>query len=67
MRDGRRVGSDPSLAEMRARFTHDLDALPTKARRLVHPEHVTVRHSEALRALTDATRRDALTREGLTR
>jgi len=67
MRDGRRVGPDPTLTEMRERFARDLDALPTKARRLVHPEHVTVRHSEALRALTDATREDALAREGLAR
>jgi nicotinate phosphoribosyltransferase len=66
MTDGRRVRPDPPLDEMRARFTADLEAAPTKAKRLSHPEHVRVRHSEALRALTDETRDEALERAGLT-
>jgi nicotinate phosphoribosyltransferase len=66
MTDGRRVRPDPSLDEMRARFAADMEAAPTKAKRLSHPEHVRVRHSEALRALTDETRDEALERAGLT-
>jgi nicotinate phosphoribosyltransferase len=61
MRDGRRVEADPSLAAMRRRFDADLARTPTKAKRLVHPEHVTVRRSDGLRALTASTR-DRLTR-----
>jgi hypothetical protein len=59
------LGPDPSIDEMRDRFRSDLEALPTKARRLARPEHVTVRHSEALVALTAQTRVDALERAGL--
>lgn len=62
MRDGRRLAVSPSLEESRERFRADLAAVPTKARRLTHPEHVTVPHSEALRALTEATRSEALRR-----
>jgi len=36
--------------------------VPTKARRLTHPEHVVVPHSVALRELTAATRAEALRR-----
>ena len=65
MVDGMRTRPDPSLDEMRARFVADLDALPTKAKRLSHPERVEVRHSDALRALTRDTRDDVLNRAGL--
>ncbi len=40
--------------------------MPRKARRLTHPEHVTVTHSEALRALTARTRGEAERRAGVT-
>jgi nicotinate phosphoribosyltransferase len=61
MREGRRLEADPSLAAMRRRFDADLARTPTKAKRLVHPEHVTVRRSDRLRALTASTR-DRLTK-----
>jgi len=65
MRDGKRVRADPSIAHMRERFRADLDRLPAKAKRLAHPEHVRVRTSEALTALTRETHQDALVRAGL--
>ncbi len=65
MTDGRRVAPEATLDEMRTRFARDLEAAPTKAKRLRHPEHVLVRHSDALRALTDETRDEALERAGL--
>jgi nicotinate phosphoribosyltransferase len=61
MRDGRRLEADPSLAAMRRRFDADLARTPTKAKRLLHPEHVTVRRSDGLRSLTASTR-DRLTK-----
>ena len=65
MRAGRRVAPDPSIARMRERFRSDLERLPAKAKRLAHAEHVHVRHSEALTALTRETTEDALLRAGL--
>jgi len=65
MKAGRRVGEDPSMDDMRARFAADLASLPTKARRLAHPERVKVRSSDALTALTARTRDEALERAGL--
>ena len=62
---GQRTRPDPSLDEMRERFAHDLVAAPAKARRLSHPEHVRVRHSDALTALTHETRDEALERAGM--
>ena len=50
---------------MRTRFATDLEALPAKARRLSHPEHVRVLHSQALQALTAETREEALERAGI--
>jgi nicotinate phosphoribosyltransferase len=64
---GRRTGPEPSIEGSRARFESDLVHVPQKARRLSHPEHVAVAHSEALRALTDRTREDALRRSGIQR
>lgn len=66
MREGRRLAASPTIAEARARFETDLALVPQKARRLAHPEHVRVRHSEALRALTDRTRDEAERRAGVT-
>jgi nicotinate phosphoribosyltransferase len=66
MREGRRLAASPTIAEARARFEIDLALVPQKARRLTHPEHVRVRHSEALRALTDRTRDEAERRAGVT-
>jgi nicotinate phosphoribosyltransferase len=65
MRGGRRTADPPSIAAMRARFEADLRRVPAKARRLRHAEHVRVPKSEALRALTDEARRDALARAGI--
>ncbi|HET6712379.1 MAG TPA: nicotinate phosphoribosyltransferase [Actinomycetota bacterium] len=66
MREGRRLEPSPTIAEARARFETDLALVPQKARRLTHPEHVRVRHSEALRSLTDRTRDEAERRAGVT-
>ena len=55
MRAGRRLASSPSIEEMRARFERDLAALPAKAARLSHPEHVVAHRSEALAELTSST------------
>jgi nicotinate phosphoribosyltransferase len=65
MRNGRRVDPAQPLRTMRHRFQEELLRLPTKAKRLSHPEHVTVRHSSALEELTSRTQMDALARAGL--
>jgi nicotinate phosphoribosyltransferase len=62
MRDGRRVGRDPTIDEMRERFRADLDALPGGARRLHEPEHAEVARSERLLQLIERTRAEALRR-----
>ena len=67
MRDGRRVAPAAELAEARARFVADLSGVPQKARRLTHPEHVVVPHSEALLDLTGRTRDEAARRSGAAR
>jgi nicotinate phosphoribosyltransferase len=64
MRDGVRTTSAPSLDEMRARFVADLAALPAAARLLRDAVPVDVRRSDALVALTDSTRDEALRRSG---
>jgi nicotinate phosphoribosyltransferase len=64
MRDGVRAGSAPSIEEMRARFDADLAAVPSGARLLRDATPVEVRHSDALRRLTDTTRDEALRRSG---
>ncbi|HYY08708.1 MAG TPA: hypothetical protein VFA25_08920, partial [Actinomycetota bacterium] len=50
-----RLGDAPTLEEMRERFRRDLAALPVKAARLTHPEHVIAHRSDALAALTAQT------------
>ena len=55
MRAGRRLAPAPTMQEMHARFARDLAALPVKASRLTHPEHVVAHRSEALAALTAET------------
>ncbi len=55
MQAGRRLAPAPSIEEMRARFERDLAALPVKAARLTHPEHVIAHRSEALASLTTET------------
>jgi nicotinate phosphoribosyltransferase len=65
MRDGERTDPTPPLQRMQHRFQDELIRLPTKAKRLSHPEHVRVSHSSALAALTAETHADALTRAGL--
>jgi nicotinate phosphoribosyltransferase len=64
MRDGRRLTPPPALAEAQVRFRTDLAHVPSKARRLTHPEHVVVPHSRALRELTERTREEAERRSG---
>jgi nicotinate phosphoribosyltransferase len=55
MRAGRRLAPAPTMEEMHARFARDLTALPVKAARLTHPEHVVAHRTEALAALTTET------------
>ncbi len=64
MSDGVRLAGPPSLGEGRARFERDLEQVPQKARRLVHPEHVVVPHSDALLEITQRTRAEAMRRSG---
>src|SRR4029453_15875198 len=66
LRNGRRVDPPSPLRRMQHRFQGELLRLPTKAKRLSHPEHVQVRHSRGLAELTERTEADALTRAGLT-
>jgi nicotinate phosphoribosyltransferase len=65
MRNGVRGGPAPSFGEMRSRFQSDLAVLPARTRRLIDPEPVEVRHSDALRTLTTRVREDAILRAGL--
>ena len=65
MRDGTALASAPAVERMRERFREDLAHVPTKAKRLAHPEHFDVRRSAALDALTRETHADALERAGL--
>jgi nicotinate phosphoribosyltransferase len=65
MRDGSRVERSTPLRRPQHRFQEELIRLPTKAKRLAHPEHVRVHHSPALAALTAETQADALTRAGM--
>ncbi len=62
MRAGRRIDPAASMEEMRARFRRDLSALPVKAARLTHPEHVVAHRTEALAALTAETAEAAMRR-----
>jgi nicotinate phosphoribosyltransferase len=62
MTNGQRLGPDPSMDRMHARFAADLETLPTKAKRLAHAERVHVRRSRALETLTRATREDSIRR-----
>jgi nicotinate phosphoribosyltransferase len=55
MRAGRRLAPTATIEEMHARFEADLAALPVKAARLTHPEHVVAHRTEALAALTAET------------
>jgi nicotinate phosphoribosyltransferase len=66
MRDGRRLTPSPPLADAAARFVSDLRGVPTKARRLMHPEQVVVRRSPALEELTERASAEAVRRSGPT-
>ena len=55
MRAGRRLAPAPTMEEMHTRFARDLAALPVKASRLTHPEHVVAHRTEALAGLTAET------------
>jgi hypothetical protein len=50
---------------MQHRFQEELLRVPTKAKRLSHPEHVQVGHSRGLVELTARTEADVLGRAGL--
>ncbi len=65
MRRGARLASAPPIGEIATRFDADLDRIPEPARRLRDPEPLVARHSDALVALTDRTRAEALRRAGL--
>ncbi len=67
MRSGARVGPAPSLDEMGSLFRTDVAALPAEAKRLIDPEPVQVRRSDALEKLTMEARDDAILRAGLPR
>jgi hypothetical protein len=67
MRAGARITPESSIDECRLRFEGDLPHVPQKARRLSHPEHVVVAHSDALLELTDRTRDEAIRRSGARR
>src|SRR5439155_19691739 len=65
VREGSRLEPAPSIGEMAARFDADLDRIPERARRLRDPEPVVAGRSDALAALTERTRGEALHRAGL--
>jgi nicotinate phosphoribosyltransferase len=65
MRGGHRSAPSPALARLRETFAADLERVPAKARRLQHAEHLEVRRSDALEALTARAHADALDRAGL--
>jgi nicotinate phosphoribosyltransferase len=58
-RDGRRLSAAPPIEEMRGRFERDMKALPIKAARLNHPEHVVAHRTAALAELTAEATEDA--------
>lgn len=64
MRDGRRLADAPGLDDARRRFRRDLERVPAKALRLIHPEHVAVPKSDASVKLTERTIEDARARSG---
>jgi nicotinate phosphoribosyltransferase len=66
MRGGARTTPSPPIAALRATFERDLTRVPTKARRLQRAEHLRVRHTAALDALTARAHREALEHAGLT-
>jgi len=67
IRAGARITPASSIEESRVRFEGDLPHVPQKARRLSHPEHLVVAHSDALLALTEHTRDEAIRRSGTAR
>jgi nicotinate phosphoribosyltransferase len=62
MQAGRRLGDAPTIADMRARFVRDREALPHKAAKLARPEHVVAHRTERLASLTAETKEAALRR-----
>jgi nicotinate phosphoribosyltransferase len=62
---GRRIEEPDTIEAMRERFRADLAGVATKARRLMHPEHVEVARSAALAELTERTRTEALRHAGV--
>jgi nicotinate phosphoribosyltransferase len=65
MRNGERTGASTSLADANARFRADLTRLPASATRIVDPEPIWGRDSEALLELTARAKADALARAGV--
>jgi nicotinate phosphoribosyltransferase len=65
MREGRRTGPGSDLEASRRRFEADIVRLPEEARRLRAPIAPRPGFSQALSALTDRTRAEALRRAGL--
>ena len=65
MKDGKRLETAPSMAEMQTRFKADLARVPEAARRLEDPVAVAPRYSDELLALTERARAEAMRRAGL--
>jgi nicotinate phosphoribosyltransferase len=65
VRGGSRLEAPPSIADMAARLSADLDRVPDEARTLRDPRPVVARHSSELIALTEQARSEALRRAGL--
>lgn len=65
MRDGDRTGPHRTLETARALFRADLEVLPEAALRIERPEARAPRTSDALGALTERARLDALRRVGV--
>jgi nicotinate phosphoribosyltransferase len=65
MREGKRSEPADPILRMQHRFQEELVRVPTKAKRLSHPEHVQVGRSPALATLTIQAQADALSRAGL--
>lgn len=65
MRQGRRTRPPGTIEDARRLFRSDLEALPERAKHLLHPQAPRARISAALRALTGEVREQTLRRVGV--
>lgn len=65
MRQGRRTHPPGTIEDARRLFRSDLEALPERAKHLLHPQAPRARISAALRALTGEVREQTLRRVGV--